>query len=129
MDPIDAVNIWSPVNINCHFTRSLVNITCNLKVKLDELLAVGSYSPNNKKTELYNFGSGSWKAVKDYPFTSGPRITDYDMVYIPEVLAFLVIGGYDGFSLSQIGKLKDGQWSDAGKLNTARRVSFCSFSS
>ena len=45
------------------------------------------------------------------------------MLYIPEAASFFVIGGWDGQSvISQIAKLKDGKWYDAGQLNTARRV-------
>ena len=45
------------------------------------------------------------------------------MLYIPEAASFFVIGGWDGQSvISQIAKLKNGKWTDAGQLNTARRV-------
>ena len=95
---------------------------------LDEFLAVGSWYPNNKKAELYNFGTGAWKMIDDYPFGSeSERLSDYEMLYIPETRSYLVIGGDDGYYLSQIAKLKNGAWSDAGRLNSARYVSFCWF--
>ena len=93
----------------------------------DEFLAVGSYSPNSFKAELYSFGSDVWTEVSDYPF--GVRcVSFYDMVYIPELPAYIVIGGYDGRNrISNIGKFQNGAWSDVGQLNKARSVSFRSF--
>ena len=92
----------------------------------DGFLAFGSVSPNNRKAELFNFGNGGWKQVDDYPFGSGESdsVYDYDMVYISETQSYLVIGGYSASYLSQIAKFKDGVWSDAGQLNSGRRVSF-----
>lgn len=47
------------------------------------------------------------------------------MVYIPELPAYIVIGGYGGQNrLSNIGKFQNGAWSDVGQLNKARSVSF-----
>ena len=88
---------------------------------------MSSYNPDNLKSELFDFGTGEWKTVDDYPFTSS-RVTSYVMIYIPETLSYLVIGGSDGGTeivvLSQIARFKGGKWSDAGRLNFARRVSF-----
>ena len=90
----------------------------------DGFLAVGSYSPNNAKAEVYDFGTGDWTTVPDYPH--GVRyVSDHDMVYIPQTSAYYVIGGYDGSDrISTIAMLKNGAWSEAGHLNTARTVSF-----
>ena len=93
---------------------------------LDEFLAVGSYYPNNAKAELYNFGTGSWKTVSDYPFSS-KSVYSYDMLYIPDTSSYLVIGGSDGNGLSQIAKFFNGNWIDAGQLNLPRTVSFLLF--
>ena len=89
-------------------------------------MAVGSYSPYNVKAELYDFVTDDWTTVQDYPYGAG-SITNYGMVYIPATSAYYVIGGNDGGDLSTIGMFKNGAWSEAGQLNTARSVSFCSF--
>ena len=55
----------------------------------------------------------------------------YDMLYMPATRSFLVISGFDdNEDLPQIARFKDGTWSeqDVGKLNTARKVSFFTFS-
>ena len=50
------------------------------------------------------------------------------MLFIAETRSYLLIGGYDGDDdLSQIAKFQGGVWSDAGQLNSARRVCFCLF--
>ena len=101
-------------------------------MSLDEFLAVGSADPQNgynKKTELYNFIASTWKTVEDYPFGSGSGLGDHDMLYIPETSSFLVIGGAYGnnqVATTQIAKLKDDAWYDAGQLNSVHTVSFCS---
>ena len=89
-------------------------------------MAVGSVSPNNRKAELYYSGTGDWKTVDDYPFGSeeSDSVYDFDMVYISETQSYLVIAGYSASYLSQIAKFKNGVWSDAGQLNSGRRVSF-----
>ena len=57
----------------------------------------------------------------------------YDMVYVPAKLAYYVIGGATSLEpgteikLKQIAMFKNGVWTDAGQLNTGRRVSFCSY--
>ena len=89
-------------------------------------MAVGSYSPYNVKAEVYDFGMDAWTTVQDYPYGDG-YVNSYDMVYIPATSAYYVIGGYDGTRLKTIGMFKNGAWSEAGQLNTARQVSFCSF--
>ena len=38
---------------------------------LDQILAVGSYYPNNVKTEVLNTNGNVWSVVQDYPFLSG----------------------------------------------------------
>ena len=92
------------------------------ELTLDGLFAVGSYSPANVKAELFNFGTGAWTTVDDYPFTSSQGVTDFDMIYISETFSYFVIGGKSP-SLSQIAQFKDGAWFDAGHLNSARAVS------
>ena len=36
---------------------------------LDKILAVGSYSPNNVKTEWLDVQTGLWETLEDYPGT------------------------------------------------------------
>ena len=86
---------------------------------------VGSVWPEHNKAEVYDFGMDAWTTVEDYPY--GAEFWGFDMVYVPATSAYYVIGGYDGGSLSQIAKFKNGAWSRAGQLNTARSVSFYSF--
>merc|ERR1712106_596952 len=86
----------------------------------DEFLAVGSYSPDNKKAELYNFGIGKWNTVDDYPFGTN-RYMLFDMLYLPITSTYLVMGGSDSSGyLSQIVTFKNGVWSDVGQLNSPR---------
>ena len=85
----------------------------------------------SKKAELYNFGTGAWDTVDDYPFGYGSyavakAVYDYEMLFISEIRSFLVIGGYSGGMLSQIASFQNGVLSDAGQLNSPRQVSFCS---
>ena len=93
---------------------------------LDDFLAVGSYTPDNVKAEMFDYGTGSWTTVPDYPFASGSGFGYYDMIYVPATSAYYVIGGFDGNNLATIAMFKNGAWSEAGQLNTARHVSFCS---
>ena len=90
-------------------------------------MAVDSYSP---KAEIYDFGTGDWTTVQDYPY-AGPvtgAVAGYDIVYVPATSAYYVIGGWDGFvRFSTIGMFKNGAWSKAGQLNMARNVSFYYF--
>ena len=80
--------------------------------------------PNSFKAELYNFGSDVWTEVSDYPFGE-QCVSYYAMVYIPELPAYIVIGGHGGHSrLSNIGKFQNGAWSDVGHLTRGRNVSF-----
>ena len=91
-------------------------------------MAVGSRSPDSVKAEIYEFGTGDWTTVQDFPFGSGSWIAFYDMVYVPVTSAYYVIGGVNGDSwLTRIAMFKNGAWSEAGQLNTARDVSFRSF--
>ena len=96
------------------------------------MLAVGSYDPFNKKSELYKFGTDAWNTVEDYPdnFCSGSGVAYYDMVYVPDILSFFVVGGVCRTTpnlsfVRQIAMYKDGAWSEAGQLNSYQRsVSF-----
>ena len=88
---------------------------------------VGSVLPDNVKAEVYDFGMDAWTTVQDYPYAVD-WIAYYDMVYVPATSAYYVIGGYDGGSaISTIAMFKNGAWSEAGQLNTAREVSFSLF--
>ena len=94
----------------------------------DGFLAVGSWSPDNIKAELYAFDTNAWADVEDYPFViPGSRITDYSMIFIPETSSYLVIGGTTFVDyvavLSQIAIFANDTWYDAGRLNSVRRVS------
>ena len=82
--------------------------------------------PDNLKVELYNFGTGSWAVKEDYPLASGSAIGYFDMVYIAAKAAYYVIGGRNDHNNSQatIAMFKDGAWSQASQLNTARYVSY-----
>ena len=91
-------------------------------------MAVGSSSPYNIKAELYDLVTGVWTAVPDYPYGNGVIIAGYDIVYVPATSAYYVIGGYDSWHpLTEIAMFKNGVWSEAGQLNTARSVSLCFF--
>ena len=97
---------------------------------------VGSRTPNNVKAEVYDFGTGDWTSVQDYPYAAG-TVAYCDMVFVPETSAYYVIGGFDeGWGIggnwirrdqARIGMFKNGAWSEAGQLKTARYVSFRSF--
>ena len=89
-------------------------------------MAVGSFSPYNNKAEVYDFVTDDWTTVQDYPY-GDEYVYNYDMVYVPATSAYYVIGGYDGSELKTIAMFKNGAWSEAGQLNTARSVSFNSF--
>ena len=91
-------------------------------------MAVGSNSPHHVKAELYDLVTGVWTTVPDYP-SNIATIAYYDMVYVPATSAYYVIGGSEtGWDLFEIAMFQKGAWSEAGQLNTARRVSFCFFS-
>ena len=91
----------------------------------DGFLAVGDLY--NVNAELYDFGTSAWTTTADYPFAASWYFIVYDMVYIPEIQSYLVIGGMSAGDMSQIAKLSDGQWSDMGHLNSARNVSYTRF--
>ena len=38
---------------------------------LDNILAVGSYTPANKKAEVLNTNRNVWSVIQDYPYVSG----------------------------------------------------------
>ena len=89
-------------------------------------MAVGSSYPKNVKAEKFDFETGSWTTVNDYPYSDGVAFFRYDMLFIPEMAAYIVIGGEDGdyYDLGTIGMFRNGDWSQAGQLNTARSVNF-----
>ena len=88
---------------------------------------VGSVLPNSVKAEVYDFVTNDWTTVQDYP-SDAEGVAYYDMVYVPATSAYYVIGGLgDWEHLATIAKFKNGAWSEAGQLNTARSVSFYSF--
>ena len=95
-------------------------------------MVVGSWNPENIKTELYDYGTNGWSTSEDYPF-GADYVAFYDMLYIEELSAFFIIGGYVGGGVvsgvywATIAKFANGVWSSAGQLNTERSVSFCSF--
>ena len=92
---------------------------------LDQFVAVGSFEPYNKKTELFDYGTNGWSTSEDYPFGNGEYFNGYDMLYIEELSAYFVISGFSGYDyLTTIAKFANGVWSSAGELNSARYVSF-----
>ena len=56
-------------------------------------MTVGSGNPYHKKAELYEFGTGAWLEVDDYPVNDETSVYNYDMVYISETSSYYVIGG------------------------------------
>ena len=87
-------------------------------------MAVGSFDPDNAKAELFDFETGGWTIVSDYPFGNGV-VSNYDMLYVPQLSACFVIGGWTGWDYSAtVAKFQNDLWSDAGQLNEARSVSF-----
>ena len=56
---------------------------------LDELLAVGSYLPNNKKAEILSPLTNTWTSVSDYPygmfynFLTFPKLIKSERSYLP----------------------------------------------
>ena len=86
----------------------------------------------HEEAELYNFDSDTWRVIDKYPYGGPgglPYICDYDMLYNHEAQSYLVIGGamlpFGGATSIRIAQLKDGVWSDVGRLNVKREVSFC----
>ena len=68
-------------------------------------------------------------AVSDYPFAGKTDFSHYDMIYVPELPAYIVMGGIIDFDntqtrLATISQFYDGIWKQAGQLNAARSVSF-----
>ena len=53
--------------INVSFTL----LTTVINTYLDNILAVGSYSPNNVKAEVLNTNRNVWSVIQDYPYVSG----------------------------------------------------------
>ena len=62
--------------------------------------------------------------ASDFPYGIY-QVYDYEMVFIAELTAYIVIGGYDarGQWLSNIAMFANGAWSNAGHLNRGRDVS------
>ena len=89
-------------------------------------MAVGSRYPENVNAEKFDFETGSWTTADDYPYSDGVVISLYDMLFIPKMTAYIVIGGQDSdfYDLATIGMFRNGDWSQAGQLNTARSVIF-----
>ena len=91
-------------------------------------MTVGSWAEYNVKAELYNFVTGAWKSVDDYPFAT-LSVYNYAMVFIPEIKSYFVIGGATGKMnadiVPHIAKLTNGAWSSAGNLKSARLVRLC----
>ena len=71
---------------------------------------------------MFDFGTGGWTTVDDYPYGSGSGIFAYDMLFISKWNAYIVIGGSDASRLAQIAKFQNGVWSNAGHLKKARDV-------
>ena len=84
----------------------------------------GDFGIGEAHAELYNFENDSWKQTSDYPFAHGYSFSKYEMVFIPETSAFLVIGGFAGQVRTNIARYEDDEWSDAGELQQLRLVSF-----
>ena len=89
--------------------------------------------PSNVKAEYYDFKLSKWIVVSDYPFASGTDISHYDMIYVPELPAYIVIGGIVDIEnantrLATISKFHNGVWKQVGQLNAARSVSIYSSS-
>ena len=95
-------------------------------MKQDGFLAVGSSEPPNAKAELFDFETGEWATVSDYPFSRHSRFFLHEMLFISELTAYIVIGGFDGYdaNLATIAQFQNDVWTNVGQLNTARTVSF-----
>lgn len=129
--PFGPWSIITPSTFDHRYTSSLASSPGNKIYQIykkysqlvDAFLAVGSYNPSNVKAELYDYGTGDWTSVPDYPFGSGSSVYAFDMLFIGELSTYFVIGGYDiNFSMATIAKFKNGAWSHAGRLNSARQV-------
>ena len=82
---------------------------------------------------MFNFATNEWTEVADYP-TDIVGIFAYDMVYLANIDAYVVIGGRDdaarrrrsdsGPDDGAINMFQNGAWSNVGKLNRPRGVSF-----
>ena len=81
----------------------------------------------NIKAELFDFGTGGWTELGDYPYADRDNYFSYAMVYIDDLSAYIVVAGYVFGNIKTIGMFKNGVWSQAGQLNTARNVIFCLF--
>ena len=86
-------------------------------MSLAVLVAVGSYSPSNKKAEKLE--NGSWSVIEDAP-------VDWKLYYYAVTFDadnFYYFGGRDNSDLSSILRLSAASWnwSNVGNLNSARR--------
>ena len=78
---------------------------------------------------MYDFTTNGWTEVADYPAFG---ISMYDMLYLADIDAYVVIGGRDDSArrrrsdsgptdsglLGDINMFQNGAWSNIGKLNT-----------
>ena len=85
-------------------------------MSLAVLVAVGSWSPNNKKAEKLE--NGSWSVIEDAPVNT--RLFGYAVTFDAD--NFYYFGGYDSSNLSSILRLSAASWtwSNIGNLNSAR---------
>ena len=119
---------------------------------------MGSRYPDNSDAELFEFAADNWQVVASYPYVSGGQydpnywgsvtvdtwypgtISRYEMMYIADLSAYIVIGGYTCSSgwgtdcdvkyLAKIAMFRcrnpcpeyGGEWIDKGELKTARWV-------
>ena len=90
-------------------------------MSLAVLVAVGSFSPSNKKAE--KFENGTWSVIEDAPVNK--RLSYYAVVFDTE--NFYYFGGYDSSGvnsgvISSILRLSAASWtwSNVGNLNSAR---------
>ena len=79
---------------------------------------------------MFNFATNEWTEVADYP----TGVHAYDMVYLANIDAYVVVGGLDeharrrrsdlGPDDGAINMFQNGAWSNVGKLNRPHGVSF-----
>ena len=58
------------VESSSNYPHLYVNV---LGVYKGEPFVTGSYSPENKKTEIFDAAGNKWNVVADYPFNSGKQ--------------------------------------------------------
>ena len=75
---------------------------------------------------MWDYGTDVWTTEADYPFdVRDEYLHSNAMLYVEELSAYFIIGGWDSVDLATIAKFANGVWSSAGQLNSARKVSFC----